>query len=303
MDYKRPRSEIRESTISALFDKVRRKRHNKYLSSVTLDKLRRFSGATISFDFPVVALIGANGSGKTTILNACACVCSTSIHKKVFQASQIGDGSMEGWRIAYELLDRSLDPDPIQGELEYRDGAWQNSTSAKRSTSLLGLMRTLPLSENPYFQIRKILTKKNEKKAGKNWVRSEELSGAIVDRTKSEGERILGKSLAGYKCFEVTVNSHKPVPLHVLEPKARSDGKVDWRLGQAIAAQAPTHTTKQTIFVGQNELDTYSEFNFGAGESSVLRIIHEIESVDVCSLVLIEEIENGLSPNRGEAAG
>ena len=56
------------------------------------------------------------------------------------------------------------------------------------------------------------------------------------------------------------------------------------------------HTSKQTLFVGKNEISEFSEFNFGAGESSVLRIVAEIESLSDGSLLLIDEVENGLHP-------
>ncbi|NGN94310.1 ATP-binding protein [Nocardioides sp. KC13] len=40
----------------------------------------------------------------------------------------------------------------------------------------------------------------------------------------------------------------------------------------------------------------YSEFHFGAGEASIIRIVSEIESVEDQALILIEEVENGLHP-------
>jgi AAA domain, putative AbiEii toxin, Type IV TA system len=40
----------------------------------------------------------------------------------------------------------------------------------------------------------------------------------------------------------------------------------------------------------------YSEFHFGAGESSVIRMVAQIELAKEQSLILIEEIENGLHP-------
>ena len=40
----------------------------------------------------------------------------------------------------------------------------------------------------------------------------------------------------------------------------------------------------------------YSEFHFGAGEASVIRMVAEIELADEQSMVLIEEIENGRHP-------
>lgn len=40
----------------------------------------------------------------------------------------------------------------------------------------------------------------------------------------------------------------------------------------------------------------FSEFHFGAGESSIIRMITKIEQAPQNSLILIEEIENGLHP-------
>src|SRR5687767_5871880 len=85
------RSEIRHSEIRALLDKVSRQNYDKYLASLRLEKLRMFSGANISFDFPVSALIGPNGGGKTTILGACGCVYSRLVQQKVFLISRFGD--------------------------------------------------------------------------------------------------------------------------------------------------------------------------------------------------------------------
>lgn len=42
--------------------------------------------------------------------------------------------------------------------------------------------------------------------------------------------------------------------------------------------------------------ESYSEFHFGAGEASIIRIVSQIESAPDDSLILIEEIENGLHP-------
>jgi hypothetical protein len=40
----------------------------------------------------------------------------------------------------------------------------------------------------------------------------------------------------------------------------------------------------------------YSEFHFGAGESSVIRMVATIEQAEENALILVEEIENGLHP-------
>lgn len=75
--------------------------------------------------------------------------------------------------------------------------------------------------------------------------------------------RILGKDAAGY-----------------VEVSADADGKY------SILAQRPL----------DSESPAYSEFHFGAGEASIIRIVGEIESVTDNALILIEEVENGLHP-------
>ena len=68
------RSEIRDSDVIALTDRVNREGYEKYLRRMTLVKIRGFNDRRISFDFPVTALIGPNGGGKTTVLGSAAII-------------------------------------------------------------------------------------------------------------------------------------------------------------------------------------------------------------------------------------
>jgi hypothetical protein len=52
----------------------------------------------------------------------------------------------------------------------------------------------------------------------------------------------------------------------------------------------------EIFFVGRSGENRYSEFHFGAGESSIIRMVSAIEAASTNSLILIEEIENGLHP-------
>ena len=55
---------------------------------------------------------------------------------------------------------------------------------------------------------------------------------------------------------------------------------------------------EKSLFVATDKSqNTYSEFHFGAGESSIARLVYEMERLDDYALVLIEEIENGLHPS------
>jgi predicted ATPase len=56
---------------------------------------------------------------------------------------------------------------------------------------------------------------------------------------------------------------------------------------------------KSSIFAVRNSAvpsESYSEFHFGAGEASIIRIVSQVEKAADASLILIEEIENGLHP-------
>lgn len=66
-------SEIRQSQINQLFEKVDRRNYGKYLRKVRLNPIRGFTDETVNFDFPVTAIIGPNGGGKTSVLGAAGC--------------------------------------------------------------------------------------------------------------------------------------------------------------------------------------------------------------------------------------
>jgi hypothetical protein len=60
---------------------------------------------------------------------------------------------------------------------------------------------------------------------------------------------------------------------------------------------APSKGSSKNLYASETPNgDAYSEFHFGAGEASVIRIIADIETTPDESLILIEEIENGLHP-------
>ena len=84
-------SEIRESQIRSLLEKVKKQSYGQYLLAIRLEKARIFQGAHIRFDFPVTAIIGPNGGGKTTILGAAACAYRSANLVNFFPRNPIGD--------------------------------------------------------------------------------------------------------------------------------------------------------------------------------------------------------------------
>ena len=93
--------------------------------------------------------------------------------------------------------------------------------------------------------------------------RSFDISGvsldSLADIISNQVKRILGKPVVGFKVAKI------------------DSGNILLHIGNRGGAE-------------------YSEFHFGAGESSVIRMVSEIETTPENSLILIEEIENGLHP-------
>ncbi|WP_166140363.1 ATP-dependent nuclease [Nocardioides ochotonae] len=245
------KSEIRDSTITALSERVRKRGYAKYLSGMRLVKLRGFADVEVRFDFPVTALIGPNGAGKTTILGAAGLIYDSVLPRRFFAKSGAYDGSMRGWKIEYELIDRDRQGSPsFNRTASYLQAKW-NRDAVERVVVISGISRTLPASERKdlYRFIKGDFT----------GAREVTFSQDVVDAV----ENILGKAAANY-----------------LQVDADTAGK-----NSIYAVRGST-----------DEEDSYSEFHFGAGEASIIRIVTRIEGAPDNSLLLIEEIENGLHP-------
>jgi energy-coupling factor transporter ATP-binding protein EcfA2 len=292
------RSEIRDSTVRDLLEKVQKQNYGTYLKSMRLERIRGFRGSTIDFDFPITALIGPNGSGKSTILGAAACIYSTISPPNIFRKSRIGDKSMDDWLIEYDVIDKHMNPTgTTRAQVVLKSNEWIRSNTLTRPVELLALNRTVPPVDNPLFQFRKHLSVHCKRR--KNFtISTEEVPN--IDHIKNESERILGVSLKKFKLYEVTFTTIKQMKqsrIIVENIDDLGDGRqVLTRRKVPIIAKPKIITQSQLMYVGATGENTYSEFNFGSGESSVIRMVADIESQPEGSLILIEEIENGLHP-------
>jgi energy-coupling factor transporter ATP-binding protein EcfA2 len=242
------KSEIRQSQLNALADRVKKNDYKSYLKSVTLTRVRGFDGAQVAFEFPVTALIGPNGGGKSTVLGAAACAYKETKPGIFFPKSSIGDTSMAEWLIQYELVDKSVDPkNVVRRSAGFRQLKWVRGDVVSRSTRAFGISRTVPAGERPQFK----------KLMRPSYSHSLPLTG-LPDAAVSEIEHIIGKPVTDFRRTNI--------------------GGTD------------------TFHVGKNRGNEYSEFHFGAGESSIIRIVTDIELLPENSMILIEEIENGLHP-------
>ncbi len=250
------KSEIRNSQIMELINKVKEKKYGKYLYSMKLYKIRAFESENpqpITFDFPVTALIGTNGGGKSTILGAAACAYQSADRSNKpgdhFPKSAIGDNSMANWHVTYELINKAQDPKGLVTKVaRFRNRKWVREKFFLHEVLYFGIKRTVPTGEKTEF---KRLVHRSFDTSG---VSLDDLAASIGAHVR----KILGKSVDGFR----------------------------------VATVSPTIK----LHIGKRDGAEYSEFHFGAGESSVIRMVSEIETTAENSLILIEEIENGLHP-------
>ena len=103
------------------------------------------------------------------------------------------------------------------------------------------------------------------------------------------------KDLSRFTNKNVVFSSDK---IHTLSPEAAFH--ISKILGKDVSDYSVIQTDKfgnLTLLSGKTESGTsYSEFHFGAGESSIIKMVIGIENISDQGLVLIEEIENGLHP-------
>ena len=127
-----------------------------------------------------------------------------------------------------------------------------------------------------------------------------------LDNIKKESERILGRSLNDFKLYEVRLSNWTEKKRasgfrKIVESREeREDGTIIVIMRKVprlmLKPSKRLSAEKQLMYVRSCPQGQYSEFNFGSGESSVIRMVADIESQRENALVLIEEIENGLHP-------
>lgn len=246
------RSEIRASEISELLEKVRASNYKQYLKRIKLTRLRAFQDQVVELEFPVTALVGPNGGGKTTVLGAAAIAYQSDVRpRRFFAKSGKYDDSMQSWSIEYEMVDKTIsERGTLTRTSSFRRLRW-NRDAPKRQTLVFGVQRTVPAGERVELQrcISRSFSVPDDQ--------VEEIPASVAEQVA----HVLDKDVSKFSRLKV-------------DPK----GKI-------------------TLYTGIAPEGTgYSEFHFGAGESSVIRMITEIEAANENALILIEEIENGLHP-------
>lgn len=237
------------------------------LRSIELEvgKLRGLTPSTLDFEFPITAISGKNGAGKSTILAMASC----AFHSKSnsykpprrknayytfsdFFVQNSQETSPQGLLIHYGIAFDNWKKDndtpegvgvAFQSRWKSSGGKWNDYDSRiNRTVTFLGIDRIVPHSE-----------RSQSKSYAKNF--KEKKPNGWEEKVKDSVSHILGKSYDDFRYLE-----HSKYTLPVV------------KCGETI----------------------YSGFNMGAGENALFEIFSTIYSAGDGALLILDEIELGL---------
>jgi predicted ATPase len=232
---------------------------------LSLGEIRGLKHFDVSFRYPISAIAGANGSGKSTVLALAACAYHNSTDgfrlpgqrlpyytMSDFFVQSVEEVPPQGIGIWYEFLHNnwrksSRIPDGIgrggQSRIKKKAGKWSNySRRIKRNVVFFGIERVVPHSE------------RSVSKSYKHYFQRAKAEG-YEEKVRDIVGRVLGR-----KYDEFWFREH-----------------MKYRL--------PHVKTKKTV---------YSGFNMGAGENALFEIFSTIFTAPEGLLVTADEIELGL---------
>lgn len=225
--------------------------------------IRGLFPSTIEFNYPITAIAGTNGSGKSTILALVSCAFHNSggftplskVRQKInyytysdffiFAAEE--KGPLSELKIKNHYLTSDVARFPKTQGLDIRkkkpSGKWNDyNTRPKRVVSYLGINRILPPSESSLFR------------SYKRSFAEKELSDDIRNLLLESLCTIFGRNYSKLKLKE-----HKNCRLFIV-----------------------------------NNGILYTGYNMGAGEHAVLNLLYEIITAGKGALIVVDEIELGI---------
>jgi predicted ATPase len=232
--------------------------YQEFLEEINIQNLRGIKDLKVRFDFPVSVIAGANASGKSTVLFACACA---------YKVPHTGDKNYSPSTMFPNLKTTQADiPNDEEHSTTFKfyyttkgkRAAMQWSKGKSWNKSFMGEKGGEQPERNIYLRTLATLTSPSE-------VRS------VLQLTKQEVET---ESITS----DLLAFAQHILPIKYVDVKVISKGEKDLLFA-----------------VREENTAQYSEFHMSAGERAVLRISKDISSLKN-ALVLIDEIEAGLHP-------
>ncbi|MGE4512181.1 MAG: AAA family ATPase [Sulfurimonadaceae bacterium] len=226
--------------------------------------IRAIKDISISFSYPITAIAGTNGIGKTTILQTLACLFHNKDSNYKPYRFSISKTQLPYYTFADFFVITQNENKGLGAELNFeylsnqhhrtrytikKRSRWGNyERRPERYVDFIGISRVLPAYEFSYF---------------KNTFSGQYIPSTTT--TMSENDRRIVSSITGKNLISIQEQSCAKIQ--------------NFKLSK----------------ISSNNVE-YTSFNMGAGEEVAINLISRITQLPSGSLVLIEEIELGLHP-------
>ncbi|MDW6003308.1 ATP-dependent nuclease [Vibrio mangrovi] len=174
----------------------------KHLEWIELDRVRGWSGQRTDFNFPIVAICGENGAGKSTIIQAVASIYESTTAEKYFASTFFPDTAWDS--LTGVVIKASVKEGQNSTEVSVRKPTtrWRgNDTRRKRPVIYLDLRRIQPISARTGYA--------RLAKSALNEASSTDFATDSLQRLSS----IIGKSYASARQATTNLDQTRNVPV------------------------------------------------------------------------------------------
>ncbi|XOZ33157.1 ATP-dependent nuclease [Halomonadaceae bacterium KBTZ08] len=215
-----------------------------HLNRLEINGIRGWKGESITFDFPVCAIVGENGAGKTSILQAAGvCYKGKSKNESFFASQFFPDTAWEKIENAYIKGDAKKGDTIEHISVRKPTSSWRgNPNRPERPVYIIDLRRTAPIYALPgYAQLaNKKVQEKSQTDLGPDFI--------------SRASHIIGRQYAGAKVSTTNVDSKKSVP--ILSTTNESYSGFHQGAGEAVIADLLARDIPNYALVVIDEVET-----------------------------------------------
>lgn len=283
-----------------------------FIQSLRLHSFKNIADLTrITFDFPVTALIGANGCGKSSVLQALyGCPEGFSLGRYWFSTKldPISEDSGSRPYLVYTYTtDSGEQREVVKTRIKWnkKEGASKNLDYWEPSRPIKKLgMQPLPGGARHPAIVKDVMVIdfRYQLSAFDRYFYLEEVEPYHAKKRRSQQDVIRLRSEAMLQALGGADRPNKAKPVHDLTPdQCRTISQIlgkRYRAGKILHHRFHGFWADTVVFESESSTNPlrYSEANAGSGEVAVTLMVHKLSNAKAGSLVLLDEPEYSLHP-------